>query len=339
MLEKPNLQDEKIVTCLQNAFGVPVAQLAFLPLGADRDTFVYRAVTSEDTAYFVKLRRGVFNEIVVTLPKFLFDQGIQQIIPPLTTKTGQLWASLDAFTVMLYPFIEGRNGYEVPLTEQQWQEFGAALKRIHTTELPPSLASRIPQETYSPHWRELAKHFLARLETETFTDPIASQLAAFLQTKRTEVHELIDRTERLAQLLQAQPPATVLCHFDVHAGNLLLTSTGALYIVDWDNPLFAPKERDLMFIGGGQLGDWQTPQAEEKLFYASYGQTEIDPVAMAYYRYERIIDDIAVECEQILSPHAGDLNREQELKFLMSNFLPNSVLALAYQSDKTQFNQ
>ena len=339
MLEKPNLQDEKIIACLQNDFGLSVAQLAFLPLGADRDTFVYRAVTSDETAYFVKLRRGRFNEIVVTLPKFLFDQGIKQIIPPLTTKTGQLWASLDAFTVMLYPFIEGRNGYEVALTEPQWQEFGAALKRIHMTALPPALANRIPQETYSPHWRDLVKHFLTRIETETFTDPIASELAAFLQTKRAEVHELVDRTERLAQLLQAQPPAAVLCHFDVHAGNLLLAATGALYIVDWDNPIFAPKERDLMFIGGGQLGDWQTPQAEEKLFYASYGKTEIDPVAMAYYRYERVLDDIAVECEQIFSLDVGDLNREQEFKFLRSNFQPNSVLAIAYQSDRTQFNR
>ncbi len=336
MLEKPNLQDEKIIACLQKDFGLPVAQLAFLPLGADRDTFVYRAVTSDDTAYFVKLRRGLFNEIVMTLPKFFSEQGITQIITPLTTKTGQLWATLEAFTVMLYPFIEGRNGYEVAMTDPQWQEFGAALKRIHTTALPPSLASRIPRETYSPRWRETVKHYLARFETETFTDPLASQVAAFLQTKRAEVHELVERTERLAQLLQAQPPASVLCHFDIHAGNLLLAGTGALYIVDWDNPIFAPKERDLMFIGGGQLGDWQTPQAEEQLFYATYGQTEIDPVAMAYYRYERVLDDIAVECEQIFSPEVGDLNREQEFKFLRSNFMPNSVLAIAYQSDRTQ---
>jgi spectinomycin phosphotransferase len=337
MLEKPNLPDEKIIACLQTNYGLPVTQITFLPLGADRDTSVYRAVTADGTAYFVKLRRGVFDEIVVTLPKWLSDQGIEQIIAPLATQTGQLWTSLAVFTVMLYPFVEGHNGYEVALTDHQWREFGAALKRIHTAVLPPALTRRIPQETYPPQGRATVKQFLAQVETDTFVDPVASKLAAFLQTKHAELHSLVDRTERLAQVLQARTPASVLCHFDLHAGNLLLASTDALYIVDWDNPLFAPKERDLMFIGGGQLGDWQTPQAEVALFYPSYGQTEIDPVALAYYRYERIIQDIAVECEQIFLTNEGGADREQALRYLTSNFLPNSVLAIAYQSDMTQF--
>jgi spectinomycin phosphotransferase len=79
----------------------------------------------------------------------------------------------------------------------------------------------------------------------------------------------------------------VLCHSDIHAGNILMEATGALYIVDWDNPILAPKERDLMSIGGGQFGNVHTAQ-EEALFYRGYGQTQIDPVALAYYRYERL---------------------------------------------------
>ena len=40
----------------------------------------------------------------------------------------------------------------------------------------------------------------------------------------------------------------------VHAGNVLLGDNDKLAIVDWDNPIMAPKERDLMFVGGG-IGD------------------------------------------------------------------------------------
>jgi hypothetical protein len=43
MLEKPDLQDERIFACLQDEYGLLVVQVAFLPLGADRDTAVYRA--------------------------------------------------------------------------------------------------------------------------------------------------------------------------------------------------------------------------------------------------------------------------------------------------------
>ena len=84
MLEKPDLQDERIAACLQDAYGLRVVQVTFLPLGADPNTAVYRAVADDGTPYFVKLRRGDFDEIAVTLPKFLSDQGIAQIIAPLT---------------------------------------------------------------------------------------------------------------------------------------------------------------------------------------------------------------------------------------------------------------
>ena len=58
MLERPDLQDERIVACLQKEFGVPVAQVAFLPLGADLNTAVYRVVAEDGTPYFLKLRSG-----------------------------------------------------------------------------------------------------------------------------------------------------------------------------------------------------------------------------------------------------------------------------------------
>jgi spectinomycin phosphotransferase len=63
---------------------------------------------------------------------------------------------------------------------------------------------------------------------------------------------------------------------------------------------------------------------------------QIDPIALAYYRYERIIQDIAVYCEQLLLTDEGGEDREQSLRYLTSNFLPNNTIAIAYKSDKTQ---
>ncbi len=143
MLEKPDLQDEKIIACLRDEYGLNVVQVTFLPLGADRNTAVYRVVADDETPYFLKLRSGVFDETSVALPKFLGDQGIGQIIAPLATKTGQLWASLDAFKVILYPFVEGHNGYEVDLLDRHWGDFGMALKSIHSAVVPPALIRRI----------------------------------------------------------------------------------------------------------------------------------------------------------------------------------------------------
>lgn len=332
MLDKPDLQDDRIAHCLRMEYGVLAAAIHFLPLGADRNTAVYRVVAEAGTAYFLKLRRADFAEVAVTLPKFLYDLPISQIIPPLPTLQGRLWTELDGFAVILYPFVEGRDGYEVALPDAQWAEFGAALRRIHEVVLPEELARRIPRETFPSTWREVVSAFLRRVAEETFEEPLAPRAAVFLAEKRDQLVRLVARTEALAEKLRTDPPPFNLCHFDLHAGNLLINDD-AFYIVDWDNPILAPKERDLMFIGGGLQAGWHTPEEEETLFYRGYGPTQIDHTTLAYYRYARIIEDIAIECEHIFDSTASREEREREYHFLKSNFNPGSVLDLAYRSD------
>jgi spectinomycin phosphotransferase len=335
MLEQPNLQDEKIIACLQDEFSLPVSKFDFLPLGADQNTAVYRAVTENGTSYFVKLRMGNFEETALTLPKFLCEQNIPNIIPPFVTKTDRLWANLETFKIILYPFIEGRNGFDIDMSNRHWFEFGAALKRIHTAEIPSSITNQIRKETYSPQWREMVKASLNFSDNESFIDSVAVELAAFMKTKRSEIFDLLERTERLALKLQTDSPPFTVCHSDLHAGNILINGDDRLYIVDWDNPILAPKERDLMYPGGAQGFTGHTPQEEEILFYEGYGQTQINQSALAYYRYERIIEDIAVYCEQLLSTDEGGEDRKESLGYLKSNFMPNGTIQVAYQADKT----
>lgn len=46
----------------------------------------------------------------------------------------------------------------------------------------------------------------------------------------------------------------------------MIDGNDTLYIVDWDDPIIAPKERDLMFIGGGVANVWNE-RHEEVSFY------------------------------------------------------------------------
>ncbi len=335
MLEKPDLKDARIITCLKNEYGLSVAKIVFFPLGADLNTAVYQAIADDETPYFVKLRRGDFDEASVSVPKFLSDLGIKQIIPSLPTQTGQLWASLPPYKMILYPFVAGHNGFEVNLSDQQRIELGTALKKFHTAVIPAALTKNVRREAFSPRWRETVKLFLAQIENEAFDDSLAMELAAFLKTKRDETFDLVNRAERLALTLQAQSPEFILCHADIHGWNLLIDGNDALYMVDWDTLIFAPKERDLMFVGCGLGGNGHTLQEEETLFYQGYGQTQLNPIALAYYRYERIIEDIAIYCEQLFLSDDGGEDRKQSLKNLKSNFRPNGTIEIARQSDKT----
>jgi spectinomycin phosphotransferase len=206
---------------------------------------------------------------------------------------------------------------------------------FHTADIPSTITSGIQREKFSPQWRDTVKMFLERIKEEIFNEPVAVEMAAFLKIKGDETLELVKRAERFAQMLQEQPPEFILCHADIHAWNFLIDDNGTFYMVDWDTLIFAPKERDLMFVGGGLGGNGHTPQEEEALFYQGYGQTQIDPIAMAYYRYERIIEDIAVYCGQIFLSDEGGEDRKQSLEYLKSNFLPNSMIEMACQSDRT----
>jgi spectinomycin phosphotransferase len=335
MLEKPDLPDENIIACLHEEYGLTVFQVDFLPLGADLNTAAYRMVTDDKKPYFVKIRRGVFDETSVAYPKFLFDQGIAQVIAPLITKTRQLAANLDAFKLILYPFIEGHNAYQVNLSDRQWNDFGKALKSIHATKIPPALTKHIMQESYSPVGREIIKKYLQQIEHDAFDDPVASRLATFLRANRVKILDLVGRSERLALSMKTRSLDLIVCHSDIHAGNVLIDANSNIYIVDWDNPLLALKERDLMSIGGGLFGNWRSPQQEESLFYQGYGPTKIDSIALAYYRYERIIQDIAVYCEHLFTSNRGGEDREQSLRYLESIFLPNNTIEIAYESDVT----
>ena len=333
MLEKPDIDEERLIAHLRTAFGLPIVAIDFLPLGADANTAVYRAATRDGTACFVKLRAGAFDELAVTLPLFLHSQGMAEIIAPLPSRDGRAFARFGAYAVIVYPFVDGDDGYAVALSDTQWAAFGRAVHRLHTLPLPPVMLDRLPQIAYTKRWRDAVRHALHRAATDSFADPLAAELATFLRAQHDATQNLIDRAARHAQAMQARPRDLVLCHTDLHAGNLLVTGSGALYLVDWDEPKLAPKERDLMFIGGAQGFAGRSAEEEIARFYRGYGATELDPIALAYFRYERILEDIALYCDDIWSDNADGEDRRQALIYLQSNYAPAGTIATAIMAD------
>src|SRR5690606_3236499 len=127
-------------------------------------------------------------------------------------------------------------------------------------------------------WRRQVAGYLRSLGNRRLPDRPAEQLAELLQGKREVIGRLAARAERLAAVLAGRPFEPKLCHGDIHAGNLLVDASDRVYIVDWDTLVIAPKERDLMFVGGGVGGRWNKDR-EADWFFEGYGETEIDRTA------------------------------------------------------------
>lgn len=333
MLEKPDIPDVAVISRLQEEYGLQVAALTFLPIGADAGTVVYRIMTPGGKTYFLKLRKG-FTEIVVAVPLFLRSQGIQEIIIPFETKTKGYWADFGEYKMILYPFIEGKNSFDMDLSDRHKRRLGRTLKAIHAVQVPPELRRLIPQESFSPHWREGLKSLQVQAEETSLQDPPAANLAAFIKSRRNEINLLVGRTEELAADVQSRPLELSLCHTDIHRANMLVTGEDEFYIVDWDAPLLAPKERDLMFIGGGIDYIWKNKR-DEALFYEGYGETVIDFALLAYYRYERVIEDLVAYGEQVLLTGEGGADREEACRRFTGNFEPGETIEIADNTYKS----
>jgi spectinomycin phosphotransferase len=331
MLTPPALSAETIIACLCESYGLRIRQVTFLPIGADVNSAVYRVDAEDGMPYFLKVKHENFAEVAVAVPAFLHAQGIRQVMAPLPTVTHRLWASGHGFEWILYPFFAGYNGFEVPLSDAQWVALGQSLKAVHTTSLPPALDRLVPRETYSPRWRDIVQGFDQEVESRAYGDLIAEGLAAFWITKRHEIRTMVARADELGRTLRQREDAFVLCHTDLHAWNVLVGAHDELAIVDWDELLFAPKERDLMFVGGGVGAVWDDAR-EEALFYQGYGATQINPLALSYYRYERIVADLAIYGAQIFEVQGSVEDRDEGLKQVKGQFLPNRVVAIAHQT-------
>jgi len=330
MLTQPALADQAIRDYLLTSYALPIQAVEFLPLGADLRSAVYRVTTPAGRPYFLKLRRGDFAEIAVSLPAFLHAQGARQVMVPLANRAGRYWSQAHGFHWMLYPFMAGCNGYEVGLSAAQWIALGANLAIIHRSVPPPDLEAHLPCETYAPALRAVVRAYDGQVAQTAYSDPLAAQFAALWSRQHAEIWRIVERAEQLAALLRDRELPFVICHSDLHPGNLLIGENDALAIVDWDNPTLAPKERDLLFVGGGVGGTWNTPE-DDALFYQGYGDAPVDPLALSYYHYERIVADFAAYADELLGVQGSVEDRTQSLGHIRAQFEPGGVIELAHR--------
>jgi spectinomycin phosphotransferase len=329
MLEKPPISEDSLLTTVRSAYDLFAVTLEFLPLGNDSSAWVYRLRTGDANSFFLKVRRGAVDESATAVPRYLNDQGITAVVAPLRTRSGDLWAESADYTLLLYPFIEGRDGMSAGLNATQWQTFGSSLKRIHSLDLPPEWIQRIPHETFVPKWSHTTRRLAARIVGESFSDPLSSELAAFWRSRRAEIDRIVRRADEYGALLRERPPAFVLCHTDCHTANTLIDDEGCLFIVDWDQPLLAPVERDLMFVIGSAAAPGMTD--EERWFLQGYGAVHLDALTLAYYRYEWIVQEIGDFGARVFElPHLGDVTRRDSVDGFRKLFEPGGVVDQAY---------
>jgi spectinomycin phosphotransferase len=295
MREQPNIPEEQLRACLQEQYDLIPVTLEFLPLGLDYNAGVYRTVSEQGTPYLLKVTSRPLYEPGYLVPHYLNDQGITSVVAPIPTRSNALWTRLEDWTVIVYPFLDGETTW-TGMTDEQWKEVGSTFKRIHQVMLPPSGFESLRKETFDPtEYAQWIRAFEPQHISSEGRSPSERALLSSWLAHQSTIHAVVTSLEKLAVVLQSRSLPYVICHADLHPANLLRDPPGHVFVIDWDEVMLAPKERDFLFIKESSTDSEALPGTPA--FFQGYGQTEIDWIALTYYRYERVVQDL-IECAQ-----------------------------------------
>ena len=324
MRDDPGLDLDAITACLDAQFDLRVSSVTFLPLGYDLNAAVYEVLADDGTVYFLKVRFGPVHEVGLLVPWALAERGIQNVLAPLQTRSAALWCACGESSLVLYPFVIGQNAMVAGMSDDQWREFGSTLQAIHASGIAEELRGRLPVETFALPSAALVRRMLELTAATEFENPVAAEFAGFWREQAERIDQMIARAETLGLRLQTRSFDHVLCHADIHAANILVGEDGRIWLTDWDGPLIAPRERDLLFVVGSRIARTVEPR-EEEVFFAGYGRVDIDPDALIYYRYERIVQDLCeIGRSVLLDPGPSDQMRAAEARLARNFFTPGA---------------
>jgi spectinomycin phosphotransferase len=289
--EAPNISVEQLRACLGEQYGLVAVTLVFLPRGHDYRAGVYRVVSEQGSAYLLKVTSRPLYKPSCVVPRYLRDQGMTSVVAPVPTTSGSLWTKLAEWTVTVYPFLNGDTNL-TGMTNDHWKEVGTIFWRIHQVPLPPAGFESLRKETFDPteYMRWVRAFETQHLPARRGANKSARELCASWEAHRSTIHKGLTFLETLAAALQAWTPPYVICHADLHPANLLRDCAGHVFVIDWDEVMQAPKERDFIFI--------REPQADA--FWTGYGQRAIDWTALTYFRWERVVQDLIEEAQQVV---------------------------------------
>lgn len=336
MLHPQELSSSQIGAVLAQAWGVHADTVVQRPAGADAGATVYQVVARDGTRWWLKCRRYAVADAVWEVLRFLHaERHLPEVAVPHRTLQGAFALHAERLQWTLYAYVDGQSGFEAALSQAQWQRLGQVLRSLHDTRLPAALGKGLAQPGFDDDTAvERVGAWLHRGDARwPVPDALAEQYLRVWRQHRATIAEVWQRSACLRARLEPQGWRRVPCHGDLHAGNLLLRADGGLCLIDWDDLLLAPRERDLMFIGAGIGGRWG--REDPPGFREGYGPGAVDPVRLAYYRHWRILHDVQEFHDVLLEPGAAarpPAQRRQALRYMEEQFAPGNVVATAARS-------
>jgi spectinomycin phosphotransferase len=138
----------------------------------------------------------------------------------------------------------------------------------------------------------------------------AQDLQDLLLAQGAHILAYLKRLEVLGATARESSRTSVVCHTDLHGGNLMVDDAGKLYIVDWENAILAPPEHDLfMFAGDERFRTIFVPSYE-----AGLARMKLDAGLLSFYTYRRVLEDLTAYFARIWQGDGGAMRDQADLE-------------------------
>lgn len=314
---------------VREEFAVDLVALQPVGHGADQAAELWRGVATDGRAYAVKLSAGG-TAAGLALTAHLARRGVRGVAAPLTSREGRLWTEREGCRLSVVPWVSDTRALAGGTTAAHWTAYGRLLAAVHASEIAAEAASMLPREE---HTHEHVRAALTSLET-ALRSPADAQARTFVaewhrDAAGARVSELLEHADLLGRRLRDRRATAVICHGDPHLGNLLVGDGDDVWLVDWDDAVLAPPERDLMFVLGGVLAFAPVTPEQQSWFFDGYGEADLDADRLAYYRCVRALEDVVDPATWVLDATRSEPERQQAREIVRGVLSPTGLVQLA----------
>jgi spectinomycin phosphotransferase len=292
---EPTIDKTRLVETVRREYGPEVERLTFVPVGWVAYCYIADCVGGE--RYFLKLNNdsgeipyaASNRDFYLPLSYQLCTKGIlPHVACPVRTRTGQFTAPFEEHVLILFDFIEGETVGFGDLSDDILVKLARLVGILHKS-ISQIKVEHPFYERFDIAFEDDWVNTFDVLEGITSSDRWGKrELRDLLLPRRDEILAHLRRLKELQTLARATGKEMVVCHTDLHGGNLMTDARGNLYILDWENAMIAPPEHDLFFWAGyDYFWDSFLP-----IYEREFGPARLDSDVFGFYYYRRNLEDL-----------------------------------------------
>lgn len=295
MKTEPTIDKTALVETVRREYGPEIERLTFVPVGWVAYCYIADCVGGE--RYFLKLdnNSGEIPYAASNRDFYLpltYELCTQRILPhvacPVRTRTGQFTASFAEYVLILFDWIEGETVGFGDLSDDILMKLARLVGILHKSASQIELEHPF-YERFDIAFEDNLVNSFDVLEHITSNDRWGKrELRELFLPRQDEILDHLRRLKELQTLAKATGKEMVVCHTDLHGGNLMTDAQGNLYILDWENAMIAPPEHDLFFWAGYDYF-WDSFLL---IYEREFGPASLDSDVFGFYYYRRNLEDL-----------------------------------------------